>query len=85
MRIVALSDLHGFLPDIHERLHEIGVVLAQLRKEIDLVAGNADLRDVVQTVTRCGRICFTGRKINLSHVFAARTSASRRSTSASGS
>ena len=37
------------------------------------------------TVTQCGRICFKARKVNLSHVFAARTWASRRSANASGS
>jgi hypothetical protein len=26
--------------------------------------------DAAYTVTRCGRICFKGRKVNLSHVFA---------------
>jgi len=28
------------------------------------------LHDGTFTVTRCGRICFKGRKVNLSHVFA---------------
>ena len=29
--------------------------------------------DQTSTVTRCGRICFNGRKVNLSHVFAGQT------------
>jgi putative transposase len=40
--------------------------------------------DQTITVTHCGRICFKGRKVNLSHVFAGQT-ASRRWASASGS
>lgn len=30
----------------------------------------ASAYDATYTVTRCGRICFKGRKVNLSHVFA---------------
>jgi putative transposase len=36
------------------------------------VPGHSRLRDRSFTVTDCGRICFHGRKINLSHVFAGR-------------
>ena len=41
--------------------------------------------DTTITVTHCGRICFKGQKVNLSHAFAAQTSASRRSVTESGS
>lgn len=30
----------------------------------------APFHDQTVTVTRCGRICFKGRKVNFSHVFA---------------
>ena len=33
---------------VYERLQEIAGLLAQVRKEVDLVAGNADLRAVLQ-------------------------------------
>jgi hypothetical protein len=33
---------------VHERLQEIAGLLAQLRREVDLVAGNAALREVLQ-------------------------------------
>ena len=36
----------------------------------DTEAGLVDGVDGTFTVTQCGRICFKGRKVNLSHVFA---------------
>jgi hypothetical protein len=33
---------------VYERLHEISGLLAQVRKEVDAVAGNADLRALLQ-------------------------------------
>jgi len=39
------------------------------------VGVNIRFHDATLTVTHCGRICFHGRKVNLSHAFAARMSA----------
>jgi putative transposase len=41
--------------------------------------------DATFTVTHCGRICFHGRKLNLSHVFAGQKRGRHRSASAPGS
>jgi len=41
--------------------------------------------DTTIMVTHCGRICFKGQKVNLSHAFAGQAVGVSRSTSAAGS
>ena len=61
----------------HERPHQalaMKVPAALYTRSARVYRGLEELtypfHDATYTVTRCGRICFKGRKVNLSHVFA---------------
>jgi putative transposase len=49
------------------------VSVRSARRYRGLEALTYPFHDATFTVTQCGRICFKGRKVNLSHVFAGQT------------